>query len=128
MWRTNTIALILLTLAACYPIKKDRPQPVEGDSLNKVQVVAHISGNTETWTKGGAYYAPNGDLNALWDGKELTGTWKVSDDGELCVVIEAWGSDDACHRYVDDNGVIKLLHDNETRAAEIVPGNQLSSL
>lgn len=127
MWKRSSIALMLLALAACKTTGTE-PSANGAVSLGKAEVMSHIAGNTETWTKGGGYYSPDGQLNVLWNGKETVGTWEVSEDGEVCYVVDVWGSDEECHRYVNDGGETKLLYDGKARVAKIQPGNQLGSL
>ena len=115
------MGVLLLGLTACQTAS-------ENANLTQAQALAHISGNTEVWSKGGAYYAPDGTLQVLWEGQESTGTWKVNTDGEVCNVVEIWGSKPDCHSYVNDDGEIKLLWQGEARARETMRGNQLDSL
>lgn len=97
-------------------------------NLNKSEVLSHVSGNTETWTKGGGYYSPDGQLNVLWKGEESVGQWEVSDGGEVCYVVDTWGPDEECHRYIREAGQTKLLFEGKARVAKILPGNQLNSV
>ena len=99
-------AVMLVGLAACQTVEQQSTE-TSAVNLSQAEVMAHISGNTEVWTKGGGYYAPNGELNVLWKGQESAGTWSVSDDGEVCYVVEIWGTDKECHRYVNEGGDTK---------------------
>ncbi|MGI9416947.1 MAG: DUF995 domain-containing protein [Geminicoccaceae bacterium] len=96
--------------------------------LTQSEAIAHISGNTETWTKGGGYYAADGTMQALWKGKESKGSWEVKPDGQVCMVVEMWGANEECHEYVNDEGVVKLVFEGKARIAAITAGNQLGSL
>ena len=95
--------------------------------LTQSEVMAHISGKTETWTKGGGYYAEDGSMQVVWKGEESKGSWQAKDDGQVCMVVEAWGASEECHEYVNDDGVVKLLFEGNARVAEIKDGNQISS-
>lgn len=114
-------------LAACAAQKHEAIEVSQKD-LNRSEVMAHVSGNTETWTKGGGYYAPGGKLNVLWKGEESVGIWEVSDDGKVCYVVDTWGPDKECHRYIREAGQTKLLFEGKARVAKILPGNQLTSM
>ena len=95
--------------------------------LTQSEAITHISGKTETWTKGGGYYAEDGSMQIVWKGKESKGSWQVKADGQVCMVVEAWGASEECHEYVNDDGVVKLLYEGNARVAEINDGNQISS-
>ena len=117
----NYLSILLLCLFSANAISGN-------DFIKKSDVLAHISGNTEKWTKGGAFYSEDGKLDVVWKGKKSSGTWEVSSEGKLCVVVKMWGDSKECHQYVNDKGTIKLYYDGKARVAEIKAGNQLSSL
>ena len=128
----SAVGATLFGLAACAPPGQTssgiRQEGAGVVNLARADVLAHISGNTETWTKGGGYYAPDGELHVLWEGEQSVGTWEVSDDGEVCYVVDVWGPDKECHSYVEEGGVIKLLYEDQSRVAEVRQGNQLDAL
>ena len=128
----SAVGAAFLGLAACAtPQETNSSVGQEGAglvNLTRADVMAHIAGNTETWTKGGGYYAPDGQLHVLWEGERSAGTWEVSDDGNVCYVVDVWGPDKECHSYVEEGGVVKLLYEDQARVAMVQPGNQLDAL
>ena len=118
---------VVVGLAGC---KTTEQKMIEAgmSPLTQAEATAHISGNTEVWTKGGGYYAPGGVLKVKWEGQDGSGTWEVRENGKVCYSVNIWGSGVDCHSYVNDNGTVKLVYKGNSRAAEIRSGDQLDSL
>lgn len=131
LWQ-SVVGATFFGLAACATPQETGSGAGQEDAglvnLSRADVMAHISGNTETWTKGGGYYAPDGQLHVLWEGKQSVGTWEVNDDGNVCYVVDFWGPDKECHSYVEKGGVVKLQYKDQARVAMVQPGNQLDAL
>ena len=98
----------------------------EGKYLNKEQALAHASNKTEEWTKGAGFYSPDGKLMAVWDGKKLSGTWRIKDNGEMCVTVEGWG-DEGCHKYRVKGDAVELVYQGEGKVRKMEEGNTLES-
>lgn len=122
---------LYLGVAGCQTTQqaaKDQAAEAASDRLTQAEVISHVSGNTEVWSEGGGYYAPDGAILVTWQGDDGSGTWEVAEDGTLCLAIDLWGNENECHHYVNDGGTFMLVYDNRPRLAEILPGNQLNSL
>lgn len=121
--------LTALTLSACATIEQKMTE-AGATRLDAQQVKTHLSGMTERWTKGGGFYNSDGNIEVVWKAADHSGSWNVSDDGEVCVEVETW--DKFCHHYLNDNGEITLIYkkDGKTRAdvKEMFNGNQLANL
>lgn len=54
--------------------------------MNREEATAHLSGNTQQWSNGGAHYDESGRLDFIWDGKRFFNyTWRVRGDGKVCI-------------------------------------------
>lgn len=54
--------------------------------LDREQATAHLSGKTQQWANGGAYFHPDGRLDYIWEGKEFSNfSWDVSRKGLVCI-------------------------------------------
>ena len=98
----------------------------DGKYLTKEQALAHASNKTEEWTKGAGFYSPDGKLMAVWDGKKLSGTWRIKDNGEMCVTVEGWG-DEGCHKYRVKEGAVELVYQGEGKVRKMEEGNTLET-
>ena len=93
--------------------------------LSAEQTIAHISGNTEKWTKGGGYYHPNGLLDIIWDGTKASGTYTVDSNGNVCTKLDKT----YCHFYMNDEGAIIMISEGKNLGArELMVGNHVSEL
>ena len=120
--------LILGTIAAAVALggcqtDKAAPQQPEAKQLSQAEMVALLSGNTEKWDKGAGYYAADGTMIAVWDKKEVTGKWRVRDDGILCTDIKAWFKDgkEHCKWRYSDGGANVLTYDMERKKSLPIP-------
>ena len=123
------LAITVLALSACATIDQKMIE-AGATRLNGAQVESHLTGMTERWTKGGGFYDKNGQMEVVWKGSQHSGTWAVSDDGEVCYKMPAW--DKECHHYLDNNGHITLIYKKDSKTCadvkEMFKGNQLSTL
>ncbi|MDJ0880814.1 MAG: hypothetical protein QNJ56_04115 [Gammaproteobacteria bacterium] len=54
--------------------------------MGREETIAHLSGNTQQWSNGGAHYQESGRLDFIWDGKRYFNySWKVRGDGKVCI-------------------------------------------
>jgi len=95
--------------------------------LNGAQVIEHLSGRTEVWAHGGAYYGADGEMEALWKGKVVTGKWEVSADGNVCYELTKWPR--LCQFYMDfDDGITMIYKGKSTGVKVMMEGYRLSEL
>jgi hypothetical protein len=125
--RVFVASIVVLAVAACESTAESL-STIGSSRLTKAEALAHVSGNTEVWSKGGGYYSPDANLFVKWEGQDGAGIWEVTDDGDVCYTVDIWGNAEECHHYVNDNGVIKLVYNNSINFREILPGNQLNTL
>ena len=65
--------------------------------LSKAETVALLAGNTVEMTKGVGFYKPDGTLVLKWKGKDVSGKWRVNDDGVECWTVSSWwGGKEKC--------------------------------
>jgi hypothetical protein len=120
----SIVMFLALGLSACAS-KEQSMMEAGAARLNGTQATAHISGNTEKWSKGAGYYNPNGTLEVTWKGDDLSGPYTVAEDGNVCYKIPGWGK--LCHFYMNENGAIVMMYKGENAGAfEIMNGNKLS--
>lgn len=79
--------------------------------LNGEQVKAHVTGKTEAWLHGGAYYMADGRLKVKWRKTYSSGSWEVSADGTLCYQLPKW--ERRCQFYMNMDGAILLLESGD---------------
>jgi hypothetical protein len=121
------IMIVTLGLSACASTEQ-KMMEAGATRMNGAQATAHISGNTEKWSKGGGYYNPNGTLEVIWKGAELSGPYTVADDGNVCYEVADWGKE--CHFYMNENGAAIMIYKGKRKADanEMMAGNKLSQL
>ena len=75
-----------------------------GQQLNAEQVKAHLSGKTQRWETGAAYFKPDGALYMKWGGKLYPErVWTVDDDGKVCIEFRD-GFRTSCSTYYNYQG------------------------
>ena len=95
--------------------------------LEPAQVRAQVSGKTEEWIHGGAYYRADGGLEIKWRKVRYKATWDVSDRGEICYQLPKWPR--RCHFYMKLDGEILMLDEGRNQGARrYYEGNRLSRL
>ena len=105
-----TIIVIAIALQAC---ATGRTHPAsqklidEGATqLNPEEVVGHLSGNTQVWAEGGAYFSPDGGLYVKWQGKIFPErNWAVDNNGRVCIA-EPTGRVTSCSEYFLKDGKV----------------------
>lgn len=95
--------------------------------LSPDEVQAHLTGKTEQWDKGGAYYMEDGKLKVIWRKVFSNGSWDVSDDGTLCYQVPRW--QERCHFYMNYNDQVVVLEDGvNVGARPLFEGDKLAPL
>lgn len=64
-----------------------------------------------------AYYAEDGSMRGMSRGKKMTGSWHVSDKGELCI---DYGKGQRCRHIVEEDGVYKKYKDEDGKKIHVV--------
>ena len=77
---------------------------------------------------GGAYYAPDFTLTAVWNGVHQSGTWSIDDNGGVCWHLAAWGVEPCRYYYYKGDVLMSLYKGNDWRAEELVEGNITDTL
>jgi len=114
-----------LGLTACAAVTELQLIADGATSLNEEQVTAHLSGKTERWPYYEIYYAPDGTVEGLFDKVKAKGTWEVSPDGKVCLIIPRWK--DYCFSYVNNHGAItKIEKGLSVGVKEVVDGKKLT--
>ena len=101
------VFIVTLGISACASTEQ-KMMEAGATRLDGAQATAHISGNTEKWSKGGGYYNPNGTLEVGWKGSQLSGPYTVADDGNVCYEVADWGKE--CHFYMNENGAAIMIY------------------
>jgi len=131
------VSVVALSVSGCETIEVEcllecmtsGEKPIEDGAtrLSKDQVKTHISGKTEVWFKGGAYYSPDGELKVKWRKAWNTGAWKVSAEGEVCTTLPKLGS--PCYHYMNNAGAITMVSEGKNVGVKkILDGNKLRGL
>lgn len=115
-------------LAACAMQPVEVP-PASGavSYLDQAAVTAYVTGNTEEFSKGAGYYADDGNLLIRWDNKDLTGTYVIREDGQLCMVVAEWGGGEDCQQYADVDGEVMRFYEGRPRNSVMIEGNALDA-
>jgi hypothetical protein len=116
--RISKILLVIAVsvgLLACVTVDKmERQQEQQlvnagASPLSRDQVIAYLSGKTQQWENGGAYFLPDGTVYVKFAGKVYPErTWVADDSGRVCVKFPD-GSNSSCSRYFDRNGKIWVI-------------------
>ena len=78
----------------------------EAERLNAEQARSHLSGNTQEWANGGAYFHPDGKVDTRWAVYSYPGnSWSVDENGRVCIKNPE-GFTTSCSVYYDNNGTI----------------------
>lgn len=130
------VFIVTLVTAACETMRACAPNcPSDEEALVQAgavrltpdQVKARISGKTEDWVRGGAYYHVDGVLEVKWLRVMYKATWEVSADGTLCYQLPKW--ERRCHFYMDKAGEIYMLDEGKNIGVRATyQGNRLREL
>ncbi len=130
---TNHLLVLILAagVSACVTVSgtSDEVALTEAGAtrLNPAQVKAHVTGQTEEWDRGGAYYMEDGKLKVIWRKVFSNGSWEVSDDGTLCYQVPRW--EKRCHFYMNHEGAIIVLEDGRNVGTRhLHDGDKLAAL
>ena len=117
------IAILSLALMACATRTVLEKQIIGkgGEQLNAEQARAHLSGKTQRWAEGGAYFRPDGAAYIKFGGKLYPDRiWTVDDDGKVCITLRD-GFKTSCsvyYRYEGEVWVVTLEVFGETLQQE----------
>jgi hypothetical protein len=125
------ILIIVIGVSACVTVSgtPDEEALTEAGAtrLSPAQVKAHVTGKTEVWSHGGAYYMEDGKLRVIWRKVYSNGSWEVSDDGTLCYQVPHW--EKRCHFYMNhEDRIIVLEEDRNVGVWPLHDGNKLAAL
>ena len=77
-----------------------------GVQMNGEQATAYLSGNTQQWAQGGAYYGADGMLDYIWEGKKYFDyTWTAKRSGEICIQNKE-GFTTSCSLYFNHKNTV----------------------
>jgi hypothetical protein len=97
--------------------------PAEERILTGEEVSALFSGKTVDYTivmrdfTVSVYYAEDGAMRGMSRGKKMTGSWHVSDRGELCI---DYGKGLRCRHIVEEGGVYKKYKEEDGKKIHVV--------
>lgn len=117
-----------LALAGCQTAQESM-QESGAVQLEKTQVAALYTDQTVPWAsgKGASYHAPDGSyVYKSNSGDTGNGTWRVSDTGNMCIDVAAWGGE-TCYEIWDENGTIYFIDPKgkKSKRSESTTGNTL---
>jgi outer membrane murein-binding lipoprotein Lpp len=112
--RTLTIiaagGIAALMLTGCQTTQESM-QVSGATRLDKAQVAALYTDHTVPWAsgQGASYHAPDGSYSyKSKSGDTGAGTWRVSDEGSVCLDVAAWGGE-TCYEVWDESGKIVVI-------------------
>lgn len=115
---TSKILLVIAVsvgLLACATVDKlERQQERQlidagATVLSRQQIVEYLSGKTQEWENGGAYFRPDGVVYVKFGGKVYPErTWVVDNTGSVCIKFPD-GSSSSCSRYFDYEGDVWVI-------------------
>jgi len=77
--------------------------------LSRQQVIEYLSGKTQQWENGGAYFRPDGVVYVKFGGKVYPErTWVTDNTGRVCIKFPD-GSSSSCSRYFDYKGDVWVI-------------------
>jgi hypothetical protein len=97
------------------------------ERLTAEQVRARVTGNTENWIYGGAYYHADGRIDVRWLRVRYKGSWEVTADGRLCYELPKWQR--RCNVYLEKDGEVYLIDEGRNTGVRVIyPGNKLHTI
>ena len=95
--------------------------------LDASQIKTHLSGKTEVWFHGGAYYQADGKIKVKWRKTISKGSWDVSADGNLCFELPNWKK--TCQFYMKKDDVVYMLNEDKSiGSTQVYDGDKLGSI
>ncbi|MDH3900448.1 MAG: DUF995 domain-containing protein [Gammaproteobacteria bacterium] len=91
--------------------------------LSGDEVMALFSGKTVDYTlvtrdrAVSAYYAEEGSMRGMSGGNKMSGSWSVSDKGELCI---DYGKGLRCRHIIEEDGVYKKYKEKDGKKIHVV--------
>lgn len=127
---------MLVLVSACTPARECPPYCASDEELltqagavrlTPEQVRTHVSGYTEDWIHGGAFYHADGELEVKWRKVRYRAKWTLSDDGRICYQLKNWQQ--RCHFYMRHEGEVLMLDEGKNIGARnLYAGNRLYAL
>ncbi len=105
------VLFVSLAVSACATKNVLEKQIISqgGKQLNAEQARAHLSGKTQRWADGGAYFNPNGSVYVKFGGKIFPERiWTVDDDGKVCIAFRD-GFKTSCSTYYRYEGKVWVV-------------------
>ena len=120
--------LASMTLAGCMTAGEKLTES-GATPYTKEELTTTLSGMTEVWTEGGAYYAPDGSLETLWKGVKESGTLEITEAGEVCWHVASWGKQPCAAFYHSADGSTVTVYKGKTDSpSNLQMGNTVDSL
>jgi hypothetical protein len=99
--------------------------------LSQAELIELLSGRTEIWGSGAGYFAADGTVRGDFKGESFDGTWRVTEDGNLCYSVDEWWPEEHCEWvYYSEGDAITILNtktnerDNLSKSASYMEGDQ----
>lgn len=107
---TVSVGLLACATTAKYERQQEKQLLNAGATrLGPEQVTAYLSGKTQVWDNGGAYFLPNGTVYVKWGGKVFPERrWIVDNRGKVCVQFLD-GRNSSCSTYFDLDGKVWVV-------------------
>lgn len=118
-------AIAGLSACATQNIEPSVPAPVT--YMDQAAVTAYVTDKTEEYSKGAGYYGDDGTIKIRWDGKDLSGTYVIKDDGNLCMVVTEWGEQEDCQQYAKVDDKVLRFYEGKPVDSVVKEGNALES-
>lgn len=100
------VAFGLLACATGNPTLEERVVADGAVRMSAAEITEYLSGNTEEWSNGGAYFHENGRLDFIWDGQRFFHySWAARNDGQVCIKNQV-GFTTSCSAYFKHQGII----------------------
>jgi len=111
--RLSLLVLVGFIVAGC-AVLFPPPVPLPEGTLTQEKVLALFNDHTvesATVAKGRVsvtYYCPCGEVHQLRDGQKRSGTWRVTQNGRICLTME--GGEESCRIIVQEgNDYVKYV-------------------
>lgn len=109
--KSALVFAVVFALAACTSKHLLEKQLVNNgaERMNAEEVTRYLSGNTQQWDNGGAYFLPDGAVYVKWGGKIYPERkWVVDDDGKVCILFLD-GAKSSCSSYFRLDGKVWVI-------------------